>query len=160
MGRKPRPLGLGIDRPNVDFWVALYASGILQLRSRLPTLWTNSWFVATVGGAPLAIIKRDRLEPNLGTRGRLEAYCRGMPGRLQLVWNGPTNTISRFYIGPESGAASIWEAQDLIGDSEKIIRGRSVCDESSKTQGEFDGGRGEPLFESADLGLAEMAEFM
>jgi len=21
-------------------------------------LWTNSWFVATVGGAPLAIIKR------------------------------------------------------------------------------------------------------
>ena len=29
-----------------------------QLRSRLPTLWTNSWFVATVGGAPLAVIKR------------------------------------------------------------------------------------------------------
>jgi putative transposase len=28
------------------------------LRSRLPTLWTNSWFVATVGGAPLATIKR------------------------------------------------------------------------------------------------------
>ena len=29
-----------------------------QLRSRLPTLWTNSYFVATVGGAPLATIKR------------------------------------------------------------------------------------------------------
>ena len=28
------------------------------LRSRLPTLWTNSWFVATLGGAPLAVIKR------------------------------------------------------------------------------------------------------
>ena len=28
------------------------------LRSRLPTLWTNSYFVATTGGAPLAIIKR------------------------------------------------------------------------------------------------------
>jgi len=27
------------------------------LRSRLPTLWTNSYFVATVGGAPLATIK-------------------------------------------------------------------------------------------------------
>ena len=27
------------------------------LRSRLPTLWTNSYFVATVGGAPLAAIK-------------------------------------------------------------------------------------------------------
>lgn len=28
------------------------------LRSRLPTLWTNSYFVATVGGAPLSIIKQ------------------------------------------------------------------------------------------------------
>lgn len=30
----------------------------LHLRQRLPTLWTNSYFVATVGGAPLAIIKQ------------------------------------------------------------------------------------------------------
>jgi putative transposase len=29
-----------------------------NLRSRLPTLWTNSYFVATVGGAPLAVIKQ------------------------------------------------------------------------------------------------------
>lgn len=29
-----------------------------RLKSRLPTLWTNSYFVATVGGAPLAIIKQ------------------------------------------------------------------------------------------------------
>ena len=29
-----------------------------QLRTRLPTLWTNSYFVATVGGAPLAVIKQ------------------------------------------------------------------------------------------------------
>lgn len=28
------------------------------LRSRLPTLWTNSYFVATVGGATLAIVKQ------------------------------------------------------------------------------------------------------
>jgi len=28
------------------------------LRSRLPTLWTNSYFVVTVGGAPLAVIKQ------------------------------------------------------------------------------------------------------
>ena len=28
------------------------------LESRLPTLWTNSYFVATVGGAPLAVIKQ------------------------------------------------------------------------------------------------------
>ncbi|MDK2962544.1 MAG: REP-associated tyrosine transposase [Eubacteriaceae bacterium] len=25
---------------------------------RLPTLWTNSYFVSTVGGAPLAVIKQ------------------------------------------------------------------------------------------------------
>lgn len=29
-----------------------------HLRSRLPTLWTNSYFVSTVGGAPLSIIKQ------------------------------------------------------------------------------------------------------
>jgi putative transposase len=29
-----------------------------SLRSRLPTLWTNSYFVATVGGAPLSVIKQ------------------------------------------------------------------------------------------------------
>jgi putative transposase len=28
------------------------------LRQRLPSLWTNSYFVSTVGGAPLAIIKQ------------------------------------------------------------------------------------------------------
>lgn len=28
------------------------------LKSRLPTLWTNSYFVATVGGTPLAVIKQ------------------------------------------------------------------------------------------------------
>ena len=28
------------------------------LRSRLPSLWTNSYFVSTVGGAPLEIIKQ------------------------------------------------------------------------------------------------------
>jgi putative transposase len=29
-----------------------------ELRSRLPTLWTNSYFVASVGGAPLSAIKQ------------------------------------------------------------------------------------------------------
>ena len=28
------------------------------LRSRLPSLWTNSYFVATIGGAPSSVIKR------------------------------------------------------------------------------------------------------
>ena len=29
-----------------------------SLKRRLPTLWTNSWFCSTVGGAPLAIVKQ------------------------------------------------------------------------------------------------------
>ena len=28
------------------------------LKRKLPTLWTNSYFVATVGGAPLSVIKQ------------------------------------------------------------------------------------------------------
>jgi putative transposase len=28
------------------------------IKSRLPTLWTNSYFVSTVGGAPLSTIKK------------------------------------------------------------------------------------------------------
>jgi putative transposase len=29
-----------------------------QCRTRLPSVWTNSYFVSTVGGVPLAIIKK------------------------------------------------------------------------------------------------------
>jgi putative transposase len=29
-----------------------------KLKSRLPTLWTNSYFVCTVGGSPLAVVKQ------------------------------------------------------------------------------------------------------
>lgn len=29
-----------------------------HLTTKLPTLWTNSYFVSTVGGAPLAVIKQ------------------------------------------------------------------------------------------------------
>jgi putative transposase len=29
-----------------------------KVKSRLPTLWTNSYFVSTVGGAPLSIVKQ------------------------------------------------------------------------------------------------------
>ena len=40
-----------------------YSSKVLRtefswLKSRLPTLWTNSYFVSTVGGTPLAVIKQ------------------------------------------------------------------------------------------------------
>jgi putative transposase len=29
-----------------------------RLRSRLPTLWTHSYFVSTVGGSPLSVVKQ------------------------------------------------------------------------------------------------------
>ena len=32
-------------------------------RTRLPSLWTNSWFVSTVGGAPLEVIKQYIEQP-------------------------------------------------------------------------------------------------
>lgn len=35
------------------------------LASRLPTLWTNSYFVSTVGGAPLSVIKQYILNEGL-----------------------------------------------------------------------------------------------
>ena len=40
-----------------------YSSSVLRqefswLRSRIPTLWTNSYFVSTLGGAPLSVIKQ------------------------------------------------------------------------------------------------------
>ena len=33
-------------------------SAFPMLKRRLPSLWTNSYFVATVGGAPLAVIQQ------------------------------------------------------------------------------------------------------
>jgi putative transposase len=33
-------------------------SGPAHLKSRMPTVWTNSYFVATTGGATLDVIKR------------------------------------------------------------------------------------------------------
>src|SRR2546425_9149596 len=32
--------------------------GFSVLKRKLPTLWTNSYFVSTVGGAPLSVIKQ------------------------------------------------------------------------------------------------------
>jgi putative transposase len=35
------------------------------LRSRLPTLWTNSYFVSSCGGAPVAVIKHIENQENV-----------------------------------------------------------------------------------------------
>ncbi len=41
-----------------------------ELKSRLPTLWTNSYFVSTVGGAPLTAVKRYIENQKRWERGR------------------------------------------------------------------------------------------
>lgn len=44
-----------------------------ELRRRIPTLWTNSYFVSTVGGAPLAAVKRyiEMQKTDYGQEGRM-----------------------------------------------------------------------------------------
>lgn len=36
----------------------LIRSEFSWIKSRLPTLWTNSYFVSTIGGAPLEVVKQ------------------------------------------------------------------------------------------------------
>ena len=36
----------------------LLRSEFSEQKTKLPTLWTNSYFISTVGGAPLAVIKK------------------------------------------------------------------------------------------------------
>lgn len=36
----------------------LIRSEFAWIKSRLPTLWTNSYFVSTIGGAPLEVVKQ------------------------------------------------------------------------------------------------------
>lgn len=42
----------------IDPQFGIHRNEFPELKSRLPSLWTNSYFVATVGGAPLAVIKQ------------------------------------------------------------------------------------------------------
>lgn len=39
-----------------------------ELKSRLPTLWTNSYFCSTVGGAPLEAVKKYIENQNTNSR--------------------------------------------------------------------------------------------
>ena len=46
----------------------LLRSEFSELKTKLPTLWTNSYFISTVGGAPLAVIKKYIEEQNTSER--------------------------------------------------------------------------------------------
>ena len=41
-----------------EIYSSILREAFSWLKSRLPTLWTNSYFVSTVGGAPISIIKQ------------------------------------------------------------------------------------------------------
>ena len=46
------------------------------LKSRLPTLWTNSYFCSTVGGSPIAIVKQYIENQNISQRAEEKARRR------------------------------------------------------------------------------------
>ena len=50
------------------------------LKTKLPTLWTNSYFVSTVGGAPLSVIKQYVENQKTSQR----KWWRGIHERLQI----------------------------------------------------------------------------
>jgi len=55
----PPPVGIHIFVKAVKSRSAnLLRSEFPFLKSRLPCLWTNSYFCATIGGAPLEIVKK------------------------------------------------------------------------------------------------------
>jgi putative transposase len=51
-----------------------------HLRKRIPTLWTNSYFVSTVGGAPLEIVKQyienQQLSESKSTKDKWKKYLK------------------------------------------------------------------------------------
>ncbi len=51
-----------------------------HLRKRIPTLWTNSYFVSTVGGAPLEIVKQyienQQLSESKTTKDKWKKYLK------------------------------------------------------------------------------------
>ena len=55
------PLSVGVNKAVRHFKGAssrVLCSEYPSLKSRLPCLWTNSYFVSTVGGAPLSEVKK------------------------------------------------------------------------------------------------------
>lgn len=56
----------------------------IWLRSRLPSLWTNSYFVSTVGGAPLSVIKQY-IENQKNVWGAKMEYSYKFRGHLDAV---------------------------------------------------------------------------
>jgi len=46
------------------------------LKSRLPTMWTNAYFVSTAGGAPLAVIRQSiENQKNVWQTGAHDLFC-------------------------------------------------------------------------------------
>ena len=64
-----------------------------SLVSRLPTLWTNSYFVSTVGGAPLSVIKQYVENQNIGCF---------LPANRPLRWSRRSTSVAISTTGPSN----------------------------------------------------------
>jgi IS605 OrfB family transposase len=91
-----------------------YSSKVLRtefpwLKSRLPSLWTNSYFVSTVGGAPLAVIKQ---------------YIENQKRSVKFYGNGRKNKYMRRhykYLRKKLGKAKKTDAIKRINNKEQRI---------------------------------------
>lgn len=67
----------------------LYSSRILRdefafLKSRLPTLWTNSCFISSVGGAPLEVIKQYIENQQISERPKQKQKWKNYVANIQI----------------------------------------------------------------------------
>ena len=64
------------------------------------------------------------------------------------------------FLGIEREIAEALAGAHLSGAQDEVVWVDLAASVAVLGEIEFDGGRGEPLFESADLGLADTAEFL
>ncbi len=71
-----------------------------HLRTRLPTLWTNSCFISSVGGAPLEVIKQYIANQQNSERPKQKNKWRDYVNRLQaeaFAAQAKISTSANFY---------------------------------------------------------------
>lgn len=56
----------------------------LFLKSRLPTLWTNSCFISSVGGAPLEVIKQYIENQQISERAKQKQKWKNYVANIQI----------------------------------------------------------------------------
>jgi putative transposase len=106
---------------------------------RLPTLWSPSWFVSTVGGAPLDVVKRYvenqkqkpvacvahryRLYPDAGQPAMLERHC----ADARFVWNLALEQLNLRLPGRRPGSADRFRQLAEARKGTWLSEGSSWC---------------------------------